>query len=102
RGMFGELKFSPPVRVDLEEFIDRMEEMREHLQSLDFDPDGTYCELRLDGVDAVLKVTATEISLVHDTSKEPRVLIETFFESQRFLVDTHDVQLITFDSSAKP
>lgn len=101
-GMFGALKFSPPVRVDLEEFIDRMEEMREHLQSLDFDPDGTYCKLRLDGIDAVLKVTTTEISLVHDTSKEPRVLIETFFESQRFLVDTHDVQLITFDSSAKP
>ncbi len=93
-GVFGALRFTPPVRVDLEAFIDRMEELDEQLQSIDFDPEGTYCQLRLHGVDAAIRVTATEIVLVHDTSREPRALIEAFSESQRFLVEKDDARLI--------
>ena len=101
-GMFGSLRFTPPRQIDLDQFIDRMEELGDQLQSLDFDPAGSFCKVRLRGVDALIKVTATEVLLVHDTSREPRVLIESFTESQQFLVDSHDVPLIAFGSSSKP
>ncbi len=96
-GMFGSLRFTPPLQIDLDKFIDRMEDLGDPLQSLDFDAAGTYCKVRLNNVDALIKVTATEILLVHDTSKEPRVLIDSFTQSQQFLVETHDDPLIAFD-----
>ncbi len=97
-GMFGSLRFSPPVRIDLKDFIDRVEGFGDDLKSLDFDPGSTYCNLRLHSVDAMIEVTSTEILFVHDSSKEPRVLLEAFLESQRLLVDTRDIRQIAFGS----
>lgn len=97
-GMFDTLEFSPPTRINLEDFIDQMEEIEDRLESLTFDSDCNYCKLRFDGVNAEMEVTESGVSIVHDSSEEPKVLIESFFATQRLLVDTHDVRLIEFES----
>ena len=97
-GTFRSLRFTPPLQLDLDQFIDRMEALGDQLQSLDFDPAGTFCKVRIRGVEALINVTVREIVLTHDTSSDPRVLIESFTQSQQLLGDTSDVPLIAFGS----
>ncbi|MEM8713119.1 MAG: hypothetical protein AAGG01_19395, partial [Planctomycetota bacterium] len=94
---FSCLRFTPPVTIHVETFIQRMEDMGDELQSLDFDTSGTRCSLRLRGVEARIEVTATNVLIQHDRSKDPRALIEAFSESQRLLIETQAEHLLEFE-----
>jgi hypothetical protein len=98
---FDTVAFTPPSRLDLQALIDRVEQIGDNRISIDYDPEATSCILSIEGVDGEIRVTRGTFEIVKRMPEPPKLLLQSFFDIQRALIDTHDIRLIPFDEKKK-
>ncbi|MCE9606083.1 MAG: caspase family protein [Planctomycetia bacterium] len=94
--LFDTVEFAPADAVDLEALIDRIEALDDPRVAIDYDREITWCKLAIRGIGGEIKVTKRTFEIVKDRPESPKKLLQSFFDIQHMLVDTHDVRLIGF------
>ena len=79
-GLFDTVEFSPPQPIEIEVFIDHLEEKNDDNISISYDRTATWCELVTDTIPGELTVTSDKISLKTPQPELPARLLEAFFE----------------------
>ena len=78
--MFNAIEVIPPMLINLEDFIDSVEDMEKHTLNIDFDRNATWCRLSILRVPGELTVQANRISLQLSQTFPPTKLIDAFFQ----------------------
>lgn len=94
---FDTVEFSPPTRVNLTALIDRVEQLDDELIDIEYDHETTWCTLKLKEIDCEIRVTKDTFEIVKARPEQPKLLLQSFFDIQRALIDTHEVRLIEFE-----
>ena len=92
--MFTTLEVSLPVRVDIENFIDRVEEAAHPGIKISYNREATYCQLLFSGTTAAVTLTAENLAIVHKRRVKTSQLIKSMDLAQKIL-GQHDVSLVS-------
>src|SRR5690606_27254199 len=82
---FNTIEFSPPSDIDLEALIDRIEDLEDERITLDYDPEVTYCRLKIEGLAAEITITTDSFSIIHHGAVPPGTLLQSFQAIQESL-----------------
>ena len=63
--MFDRIEFAFPEPIDLEDWIDRIEDLEDERLQLSYDSQVTYCLLEIESVDAKMEVNESSVAVVH-------------------------------------
>ena len=85
-GVFDTVEFLPEKPVDLELFIDRIEEVDDARVTVDYDRQITFCTIAIDGSDCRIHVTEGELQIVHPRPTSTRSLVQSLFEVQDVII----------------
>ncbi len=96
QGMFDTLEFTSGKTIKVADVIDQIEALDDDSISIDYDKSFRSCSISVDGMDARIRITTDAISIVRSTGKSPRMLIESFFEVQKKLIDNHHIKQLPF------
>lgn len=83
--VFNTIEFEPPVAIEMEEFIDTMEERDNDSMSIEFDRTATWCELTVPSIPGTLLVESDRVALVTNQPQLPARLLEAFLSFQEHL-----------------
>jgi len=100
-GMFDTLEFSSVKVIDIGAIVDQIEDLYDDRITVDFDMSLSWCTIKVEGNDSTIRITPEVISIVQSLGKSPKLLIESFFEVQKKLIDTHQIKQLPFGDSAK-
>ncbi len=81
-----------PAPVDVEAFIDGVEDAELPDLTIDYDREATYCNLELRGAAGELQLTAVLLSITHPASPTTAALVESY-ETIRSFVSGHGLPL---------
>lgn len=84
---FNSIEVTPPVLINLEDFIDSVEDLDKHTLNIDFDRNATWCQLTILRVPGELTVYANRITLQLTQTFPPTKLIDSFFQFREELKD---------------
>jgi len=85
--VFNAMEVNPPVSINVEDFIDSMEELDKPTLKLNFDRTATWCQLTIAAVQGELTVESDEISILLEQARPPAKLLEAFFQFREELKD---------------
>ncbi len=92
---FNCLKFQFEKKTDITALIDAVEAIEDpELISIDYPADTSFCTIKIEGLDAEIKVTQSEFIISHGRPVEPIRLINSFNNAQKLLVNTHSIKLL--------
>ena len=78
--MFNAIEVTPPGLINMEDFIDSVEDMDKHTLKIDFDRNATWCQLSILRVPGEMTVYTNRISLQLTQTFPPTRLIDAFFQ----------------------
>jgi hypothetical protein len=78
--IFDTVEYFPQTSVSIDEVIDRIEELEDDRITLDYDIDATECTLEMEGLDGVVEVKPSSISLTQSSDVSPKDLLQSFLE----------------------
>ena len=90
------LDFNKPVNI--EEFIDRIEDLDLDKIEGDYPSDCSHCGIEIDGSPFKIKVTRRSLTVQTPRPTSPKLLVETFFEAQKQLSATPVIKANTAGS----
>lgn len=93
---FDTIEFTLPNSVDIPTLIDRIEQLDDEQISVDYDAEVSWCSIAIQGENAKIHLTPSTMEIVQIQPQPPKVLIESFFQIQRALIDKHDIRMIEF------
>ncbi len=96
RGLFDTLEFSSGRALKIEEIVDQIEALDNDEISVTYDKNLEWCTISVDGIDATIRVTKRSISIVRSAVSTPKLLIQSFFDVQKKLIDTHQLKQLPF------
>lgn len=99
RGMFDTLEFASGKTVDIASIVDQIEDLDHHAITVNYDKSLDWCTISVNGMDSVIRITRDSISIVQPRRGSPRLLIDSFFQIQKRLIDTHQIKHLPFDGS---
>lgn len=85
-----------PEKLNIEQLIDRIEDLNSPAVRIDYDPEATYCTLHLAGVPGEISIEPDGISIVHHRPEPPQRLLRSFFDLQKLLVESNAAPLLPF------
>ena len=85
--VFDTVELIPQEPIDLEQLIDRIEEVDRPNVTLDYDRNITHCGIAILGNKVTVDVTPGALRIVHAEPTTPRALVASLFEIQKELVD---------------
>lgn len=91
--VFHALQYSLPTAVDIEDFIDALEDAEIANVELTYDRDATYCELRFGETPGAVRITADTLAIVQKHPAKISTLLASLKAIQS-LVQEHNVPLI--------
>lgn len=94
--MFDTLEFTSGRIIKVEDVIDSVEDLEGDTLSIDYDKEHNWCTIAVEGLDAQIHVTSNTIAIICTTRESPRLLIESFFNVQKILVDNHQIMQLPF------
>jgi hypothetical protein len=92
---FDEVVFELESPVNVEKFIDSVEEAELDGVDIDFPADSSKCVLEVGDIGVKLTVTKNYVAVSDGYSKSPKELMEVFFKVQRKLLGTPVVALLS-------
>ena len=95
-GQFDTLELSVSEQMSVEDVIDTIEDMDDESIRVDYDQDANSCTISADGLDCEIIVGPHAISIVRARGKSPSLLLESFFNAQKLLVNTHGLNPLPF------
>lgn len=93
-GVFDTVRLHSPTPIDLPGLVDRIEQLDDDRIELDYDPQVTYCRLRVQGVSGAVTVESRSLSIVHTRPQSPQVLLRSLLSLQAILGEEHDMRLL--------
>lgn len=99
--MFDTLEFSPPQPIVVADLIDRVEQLEDDRLTLDYDRTATWCTLTLAGLPGKIHIAPRTFAVIHTSPRTPRMLLQSFFDIQRTLTQTHDIRTVPFGLAAQ-
>lgn len=97
--LFNTVELAPPRPLDLEAFIDRIENLESEQITLAYDKEATWCRVSMAGIAGEIVLTAQSLSLSQRNPKSPGHLLQSFLDFQTALIRTYDVQMLAFDAA---
>ena len=82
---FDTVEFTPTVMIDLEAFIDHIEDRADESLSIDYDRRSTWCEISIVDIPARMVVQSDLVSLTALHPQIPAQLLESFFAMRKRL-----------------
>lgn len=82
---FDTVEYLPPEEIDIDDFIDRIEELEDERLKIHYDIEGTDCRVEIDGVSGQVEVRPNSISLTQSTSVSPKDLVQAFLDMQEMM-----------------
>ncbi len=79
---FDELTFDFNKPVNIEELIDRIQDLDLDKIELDYPSDCSHCDIEIDGSAFKIKVTRRSLTVQTPRPTSPKLLVETFFDAQ--------------------
>lgn len=98
-GIFDTLEFTSGKVISVENVIDQIEALKDDAISVEYDASMAWCTVTLQGIDARIRMTSSAVSIIRRSGKSPKLLIDSFFEVQKRLVDTHQMKALPFGGS---
>lgn len=92
---FDELTFDFNKSINIEDLIDRIEDLDLDKIELNYPPDNSFCEISIDGSPLTIKATSHSLSVQTPRTTSPKLLVQTFFDVQKQLAATPVVKAIT-------
>lgn len=93
---FDTLEFESKGAIAISDIIDHIESIDDDSISVTYDKDVTYCKIELEGSDLMIHVSQGSFCLSLPRVSSPKLLIESFFEVQKKLVDHHSLKQLPF------
>ncbi|MEZ6130617.1 MAG: hypothetical protein R3C59_18170 [Planctomycetaceae bacterium] len=84
--LFNTVEFQCPESIDMEAFIDQMEDRNDPDLSVDYDRSSTWCSLTTSRIPGELSVQSDRIALITQQPQLPARLLEAFFQFREQLV----------------
>ena len=78
--LFDTVEFEPPDSIDMEQFIDHLEDRADEDLVLEYDRTATWCLLTTERIPGQLQVTPERISLTTPQPELPAQLLQSFFD----------------------
>ena len=98
-GMFDTLEFvTTGDPFNIESIIDQIEEMDEEDITVDYNRDLTRCVIKMTNIDSTISITSHTFSIFRTKGNSPRLLIKSFFEVQKQLINTYQLKQLPFSS----
>ena len=76
-----EQRFESPIQ--LAGWIDHLEDLEDPKIRLDYDSQLTHCDLRLDGIDAIIQVAPEKLQVIHPQKDRAQRIVDSFLEIQK-------------------
>lgn len=83
--LFNTLEFEPPEPIDMEAFIDSMEDRSDSDLTVEFDRTATWCQVATQRIPGTLSVQTDCIALITAQPELPARLLEAFFSFRNHL-----------------
>lgn len=83
--LFNAVEFEPPAPIDMEAFIDNIEDRSDSDLNIEFDRTTTWCDLTTPKIPGTLSVETDRIALTTMQPELPARLLEAFFGFQEHL-----------------
>ncbi|MBN1653527.1 MAG: caspase family protein [Deltaproteobacteria bacterium] len=96
---FDELTFDFAKANNVEDLIDRIEDLNLDKIDLTYPPDSSYCEIKIKGSPLKIKVTAYSLTVYTAQMTSPKLLVESFFDVQKQLSGTPVLKAIAASST---
>lgn len=77
--LFDTVEFQPPAPIDMEDFIDTLEDRDDETIKLEYDRSASWCELYTERIPGCLLVECSRIALTTNRPELPARLLEAFF-----------------------
>ena len=77
--LFNTVEFEPPEPIDVEDFIDAMEDRSDTSMQIDYDRTATWCQLSIESLPGQLKVENDRVAFVTSQPQLPAQLLDAFF-----------------------
>jgi hypothetical protein len=95
---FDEMTFDFNKAVNIEELIDRIEDLDSDKIELEYPSDCSYCDIEIEGSPLKIRITPGNLTVQTQRPASPKLLVETFFEAQKQLSATPVIKAITAGS----
>ncbi|MBT3200183.1 MAG: caspase family protein [Phycisphaerales bacterium] len=93
---FDTLEFETKSEISIDDLIDKIEDLEDDSIEVTHDKDATYCEIGLDSSNLTIHVTPRNFRLSLPHASSPKLLVESFFEVQRELLQDHGIMQLSF------
>lgn len=84
--VFDTVEFFPQTVVNIDEVIDRIEDLEDERIKLDYDIDATDCSLEMDGLLGIVEIKPSSISLKQNSEVSPKDLLQSFLDMQEMML----------------
>lgn len=98
---FNSLNFEFHQPIDVEDIIDKVEGINNDDISIDYPADYSYCRIFVKGLDANIEIDSSLFKIIKNRSSSPKKLLDSFFESQKLLIDKHKIGLLPFSRKTR-
>lgn len=95
---FDELTFDFNKAVNIEELIDRIEDLDSDKIEIEYPSDCSHCDIEIEGSPLKIRITPGNLTVQTQRPVSPKLLVETFFEAQKQLSATPVIKAITAGS----
>jgi hypothetical protein len=94
-GVFDTIEFDAPKEIKVLDLVDMLEEVEpDGITLVDYDDEGSYCQIRLDGIEGTIKVTPGSILVVAQGRVAPRELANLFGDTWNKLLPAAPKRLL--------
>ena len=91
---FNELTFDFNKPLNIEELIDRIEDLNSDKIHVEYPSDYSHCDIEIDGVPFKIRVRQRSLTVQTPRPTSPKHLVETFFDAQKQLSGTPVIKAI--------
>jgi hypothetical protein len=93
---FDSLTFEFKDAIRIEDIIDKIEALDNDNISIDYPGDYDYCKISIEGLYSEIEITSSSFKIVNPAPTSPKKLLDSFFESQKLLIDNRKISLLPF------
>ncbi len=100
QGKFDRLEFGAQRTLNIEQLVDQIESLESDEIDVSYNKEVTRCSIHITGSQVQIEVTADHFCLTQSARQSPKALIQSFFDAQTLLIETHGIKNLPFQSVA--
>lgn len=98
QGKFDRLEFGTQQTLNIEQIVDQIESLESDEIEVSYNKEVTRCAIHLTGSQVQIEVTPEHFCLTQSARQSPKALIQSFFDAQTLLIETHGLKNLPFQA----